>query len=313
MLPTLNAAGDVLLTDPLSPRLGNIGHGDLVLLRSPLNPKIRLMKRVEGDNVTYFDALHSKAAQVAVVPKRHVWIQGDNIYASRDSRHFGPVPYGLIEGKVFFRTIYPELIRTFWRNVEFANRKVIVFKVLGTKVNADKAGDQKTIVYNLMCDKAKIWANILNKSVLHKVGSKKSVLNLHKFVLFHLMGNLPFDMPHTIYINILRGLKGLGGLDDIYYATLIKKVLCDQGIYHVFDKMDDNFKHTIIAKGSVIAKQQKYSKTNLKAMKVALKQNLKKALQVDLDAIDKRKQKSLAKAITDEDRGLNSFGIAKKI
>lgn len=180
-------------------------------------------------------------------------------------------------------------------------------------MNADKAGDQKTIVYNLMCDKAKIWANILNKSVLHKVGSKKSVLNLHKFLLFHLMGNLPFDMPHTIYINILRGLKGLGGLDDIYYATLIKKVLCDQGIYHVFDKMDDNFKHTIIAKGSVIAKQQKYSKTNLKAMKVALKQNLKKALQVDLDAIDKRKQKSLAKAITDEDRGLNSFGIAKKI
>ncbi|KAG5106710.1 hypothetical protein AAZX31_15G230000 [Glycine max] len=108
MLPTLNAAGDVLLTDPLSPRLGNIGHGDLVLLRSPLNPKIRLMKRVEGDNVTYFDALHSKAAQVAVVPKRHVWIQGDNIYASRDSRHFGPVPYGLIEGKVFFRVWPPD-------------------------------------------------------------------------------------------------------------------------------------------------------------------------------------------------------------
>lgn len=42
------------------------------------------------------------------VPKRHVWIQGDNIYASRDSRHFGPVPYGLIEGKVFFRvTVVP--------------------------------------------------------------------------------------------------------------------------------------------------------------------------------------------------------------
>jgi len=42
------------------------------------------------------------------VPKGHVWIQGDNIYASRDSRHFGPVPYGLIEGKVFFRvTVVP--------------------------------------------------------------------------------------------------------------------------------------------------------------------------------------------------------------
>ncbi|KAL2980700.1 hypothetical protein AAZX31_13G244700 [Glycine max] len=111
MLPTLNVAGDVLLADHLSPRLGNIGHGDLVLVRSPLNPKIRLTKRVvavEGDTVTYFDPLHSEAAQVAVVPKGHVWIQGDNIYASRDSRHFGPVPYGLIEGKVFFRvTVVP--------------------------------------------------------------------------------------------------------------------------------------------------------------------------------------------------------------
>ncbi|RYQ96243.1 hypothetical protein Ahy_B08g091925 [Arachis hypogaea] len=37
------------------------------------------------------------------MPKGHVWIQGDNIFASHDSRHFGPVPYGLIQGKVFFR------------------------------------------------------------------------------------------------------------------------------------------------------------------------------------------------------------------
>lgn len=33
----------------------------------------------------------------------HVWIQGDNVYASYDSRHFGPVPYGLVQGKVFLR------------------------------------------------------------------------------------------------------------------------------------------------------------------------------------------------------------------
>lgn len=32
------------------------------------------------------------------------------------------------------QTIYPKLIKTYWRNVEFANRKVIVSKVLGTKV-----------------------------------------------------------------------------------------------------------------------------------------------------------------------------------
>lgn len=46
-------------------------------------------------------------------------------------------------------------------------------------------------------------------------------------------------------------------------------------------------------------------------MKISLEQNLKEAPLVDLDAINK--QKRLAKAIIDEDRGLNSFGIAKKI
>ncbi|KAJ1382311.1 Peptidase S26A, signal peptidase I [Sesbania bispinosa] len=111
MLPTLNLAGDVVIAEHLSPRLGNLGHGDLVLVRSPLNPNRSLTKRIvamEGDTVTYFDPLHADAAQVAVVPKGHVWIQGDNIYASHDSRHFGPVPYGLIQGKVFFRVWPPD-------------------------------------------------------------------------------------------------------------------------------------------------------------------------------------------------------------
>jgi len=82
--------------------------------------------------------------------------------------------------------------------------------------NAEEAGDQKTIVYNLMCEKENIWANILNKSVLHKASSKKTLSNLYKFVLFRSMENLPFNLPHTIYINILRNLKGLGGMENIY-------------------------------------------------------------------------------------------------
>ena len=84
------------------------------------------------------------------------------------------------------------------------------------------------------------------------------------------MENLPFDLPHTIYINILRNLKGSGGLDNIYYVPLINKMLWDQDMYHVFNKIDGDSKHTLIAKGLVVVKQQKFSKTNLKAMKVVL-------------------------------------------
>ena len=51
------------------------------------------------------------------------------------------------------------------------------------------------------------------------------------------MKNLPFDLPHTIYIDILHNLRNLGGMDDIYYAMLMNKILWDQGVYLVFDKM----------------------------------------------------------------------------
>ncbi|KAG5068565.1 hypothetical protein JHK85_000942 [Glycine max] len=167
------------------------------------------------------------------------------------------------------------------------------------------------IVYNLMCEQAKILANILNKSVLHKAGSKTTLSDLHKFFLFHLMENLPFDFPYTIYINILRNLKGLGGLNIIYYASLINMMLWEQSMYQVFNKMDDDSKHTLIAKGLVVAKKLKFSKTNLKDTKVALEHSEKDAPQVDLIAINKRKQKGLAKAIADEDQGVNNFGISK--
>lgn len=96
-----------------------------------------------------------------------------------------------------------------------------------------ESGKQKTIFFNLMCESAKIWANILNKSVLHNARSKTSLFELHKFVLFNLMENLPFDLSHTIYINILYNMRGLGRLDDIYHVALMKKIIQDQGVYHI--------------------------------------------------------------------------------
>ncbi|KAG5037994.1 hypothetical protein JHK86_018834 [Glycine max] len=97
------------------------------------------------------------------------------------------------------------LIWMFWRNIEFLDNKIIVSKVLRVvvmlsrdtiaKANgclhegstyyegwekaynsqihralyAKKVGDQKAITYNLLSERAKIWANKLNKSVLHKI------------------------------------------------------------------------------------------------------------------------------------------------
>ncbi|KAI3838363.1 hypothetical protein MKX03_023640 [Papaver bracteatum] len=110
MLPTLSLTGDLVLWEKILPRLGKVNNGDIVSVRSPENPKMFLTKRIfgmEGDNVTYLvDPQNSEECRTITVPKAHIWIQGDNIYNSQDSRQFGPVPYGLIQGKVFCR-IWP--------------------------------------------------------------------------------------------------------------------------------------------------------------------------------------------------------------
>ncbi|XP_009339351.2 mitochondrial inner membrane protease subunit 1 [Pyrus x bretschneideri] len=112
MLPTLNISGDVLLSEHVSHRIGKVGPGDLVLVRSPTDPRKIVTKRVlgmQGDKVTYFvDPKHSDRLHTTVVPRGHVWIQGDNIYSSFDSRTYGPIPYGLIQGKVFCRVWPPD-------------------------------------------------------------------------------------------------------------------------------------------------------------------------------------------------------------
>ncbi|XP_010638716.1 mitochondrial inner membrane protease subunit 1 isoform X2 [Fukomys damarensis] len=40
------------------------------------------------------------------VPTGHVWLEGDNLQNSTDSRFYGPIPYGLIRGRIFFK-IWP--------------------------------------------------------------------------------------------------------------------------------------------------------------------------------------------------------------
>ncbi|CAO2149804.1 unnamed protein product [Urochloa humidicola] len=107
MLPAMNLAGDVVAVDKVSVRRGKVGPGDVVLMISPEDPRKAVAKRVVGmggDSVTYLeDPGNSDTAKTVVVPQGHVWVQGDNVYASRDSRHFGAVPYGLITGKIFCR------------------------------------------------------------------------------------------------------------------------------------------------------------------------------------------------------------------
>ncbi|MCO5575033.1 hypothetical protein L7F22_028830 [Adiantum nelumboides] len=110
MFPTFNATDDMILVERISTRFQKVKVGDIVMACSPEEPARVILKRlvaVEGDNITVLpEPLREDVAKQVLVPKGHVWLQGDNPSNSRDSRHYGPVPYALLQGKVCLR-IWP--------------------------------------------------------------------------------------------------------------------------------------------------------------------------------------------------------------
>ncbi|KAI5081528.1 hypothetical protein GOP47_0004711 [Adiantum capillus-veneris] len=110
MLPTFSATGDVLVVERLSTRFQRIKQGDVVMAASPENPRLIVCKRVlglEGERVVVMPTKGNGRVQHVQVPKGHVWLQGDNTSNSTDSRDYGPVPYGLLRGKVCLRVWPP--------------------------------------------------------------------------------------------------------------------------------------------------------------------------------------------------------------
>ena len=105
MLPTIED-GDVVITKAFRPRRDKLNHGEVVCAKSPTDRGILLCKRVallEHERVDVPLDVQLPSARVA---GGHVFLLGDNFYSSTDSRHFGPVPVGLIHSKVLYR-IWP--------------------------------------------------------------------------------------------------------------------------------------------------------------------------------------------------------------
>ncbi len=85
MLPLLKP-GDEILVDCSSYRLSNPSIGDVVVVKSPENPNLNLVKRV-----------------VSIEPNGSCFLQGDNRSHSTDSWDFGWVESHLIVGRVTSR------------------------------------------------------------------------------------------------------------------------------------------------------------------------------------------------------------------
>jgi inner membrane protease subunit 1 len=109
MLPTMALTGEICLENTLSHRLSPsaLQRGDLVTLKSPLDPSRIICKRLIGlpGDVVCVDPTGTLAPSTehVVVPKGHIWIAGDNAAASRDSRMYGPVSLSLVRGTLVAR------------------------------------------------------------------------------------------------------------------------------------------------------------------------------------------------------------------
>lgn len=111
MLPTLNISNDIcvvvrlnLMKDRISYTLFHkLDIGEVIVCKSPIDPTRSVVKRVLGlpGDVVIKDPL--TGLENIEIPKGHVWLSGDNMSNSRDSRDYGPVSMGLIEGKVILK------------------------------------------------------------------------------------------------------------------------------------------------------------------------------------------------------------------
>jgi inner membrane protease subunit 1 len=129
MLPTMSNDDWWILVSPLPywakwlpQKYGRPQRGDLVFAVSPRIPSQQICKRVIGiegdlieveprrgsgirgwmrDDGTEVATKERKGeAQWVKVPKGYVWLGGDNMSNSTDSRDYGPVPLAMVKGKV---------------------------------------------------------------------------------------------------------------------------------------------------------------------------------------------------------------------
>ena len=98
MEPTLSDR-DIVLVDRLSIRFHSFDEdylrNKIVICRDPRNPDSLVCKRVTWTS--------SDSGFLTRIPKGSVYLMGDARNNSKDSRDYGPVPIGLIQGVALYK------------------------------------------------------------------------------------------------------------------------------------------------------------------------------------------------------------------
>uniref|UniRef100_A0A383VE91 Peptidase S26 domain-containing protein n=1 Tax=Tetradesmus obliquus TaxID=3088 RepID=A0A383VE91_TETOB len=116
MFPTFTGRGDWVVAEALPGLSDRVQVGDVVISTRPIQADENIIKRVtavQGQTVNV-DKAGSIAPVQIQVPPGHVWLQGDNLILSRDSREYGPVPLALVKGRV---------VAQLWPSIKWVERK----------------------------------------------------------------------------------------------------------------------------------------------------------------------------------------------
>lgn len=96
---TGSSADDYVLVEKYCLEKYKFSHGDVVVFCSPSNHKEKHIKRIIALPGDWLGTTHN-SYDVRKIPEGHCWVEGDNSASSMDSRSFGPIPLGLIRGRV---------------------------------------------------------------------------------------------------------------------------------------------------------------------------------------------------------------------
>ncbi|XAR50846.1 Signal peptidase I [Bertholletia excelsa] len=101
MHPTLNprmSTDDYVFVEKLCLVKYQFSKGDVVVFSSPSNYREKHIKRIVGLPGDFIGDPYSPDA--LRIPKGRCWVEGDNSAVCSDSRSYGPIPLGLILGRV---------------------------------------------------------------------------------------------------------------------------------------------------------------------------------------------------------------------
>lgn len=116
MLPTLQARHDYVHALKTHRYGRNVTMGDCIVATKPSDPEHRVCKRITGmpgdvilvdpssssllTNSPTESVAHDGFNKYIRVPEGHVWVTGDNLCHSLDSRSYSVLPMALIKGKI---------------------------------------------------------------------------------------------------------------------------------------------------------------------------------------------------------------------